>query len=110
MGRLRPTNSKLRRLRRLLLSTWQSSARLNKNLRKPKKGQSLPWFCKNIINPSPAPSNLETLLEVEIRKNLSICGHFSLPTYTNTKMKDGKLQNRNFKFDPFKHLYFSCFH
>merc|ERR1712029_930981 len=43
--RSRPTRSKLRRLKSLLPSTWPSSVRLNKNLRKPKKGprwQELP--------------------------------------------------------------------
>merc|ERR1712209_9211 len=33
----RPTRSKLKRLRSLLLSTWPSSARLNKSLRKLKR-------------------------------------------------------------------------
>merc|ERR1712105_210279 len=55
--RSRHTNSKLKRLRRLLLSTWPSSERLNKSLRKLKKEQSLPWFCKQFttsqsLNPS----------------------------------------------------------
>merc|ERR1711953_1414691 len=43
--RSRLTRSKLRRLKSLLPSTWPSSARLNKSLRKPKKGprwQELP--------------------------------------------------------------------
>merc|ERR1711976_874343 len=39
--RSRPTRSRLRRLRRLLPSTWPSSARLNKSLRRLKRGQSL---------------------------------------------------------------------
>lgn len=41
--RSRPTSSKLKKLRRLLLSILPSSARLSKNLRKPRNEQSLPW-------------------------------------------------------------------
>merc|ERR1712136_492402 len=40
--RLRPTSNRLRRLRRLLLSTWPSSGRLNKSLRKLRSAQSWP--------------------------------------------------------------------
>merc|ERR1711872_200253 len=44
--RSRHTNSKLKRLRRLLLSTLPSSARLSKNLRRLRNVQSLLWSCK----------------------------------------------------------------
>merc|ERR1712029_587903 len=44
--RSRLTNSKLKRLRRLLLSTLPSSARLSKNLRRLRNVQSLLWSCK----------------------------------------------------------------
>merc|ERR1712083_1126359 len=44
--RSRPTNSRLKRLRRLLLSTLPSSARLSKNLRRLRNVQSLQWSCK----------------------------------------------------------------
>merc|ERR1739844_219803 len=111
---LRPSNVQSARARSSLLLRERTertkTARLNKNLRKPKKGQSSPWFCKIMINPSPASNNPGTLLGVKIRKNLSRFEHFSQSTFTNTTMKAGKLQNRNFKFDAFKHLYFSCFH
>merc|ERR1719468_1285598 len=40
--RSRPTRSRLRRLRRLLLLTWPSSARLNKSLRRLRTGPSRP--------------------------------------------------------------------
>merc|ERR1719481_1302126 len=44
--RSRPTNSRLKRLRRLPLSTLPSSVRLNKNLRRLRNVQSLQWSCK----------------------------------------------------------------
>merc|ERR1712228_583017 len=44
--RSRLTNSRLKRLRRLLLSTLLSSARLSKNLRRLRNVQSLLWSCK----------------------------------------------------------------
>merc|ERR1712228_1048186 len=44
--RSRLTNSRLKRLRRLLLSTLPSSARLSKNLRRLRNVQSLQWSCK----------------------------------------------------------------
>merc|ERR1712083_454379 len=44
--RSRPTNSRLKRLRRLPLSTLPSSARLSKNLRRLRNVQSLQWSCK----------------------------------------------------------------
>merc|ERR1712228_831196 len=44
--RSRPTNSRLKRLRRLPLLTLPSSARLSKNLRRLRNVQSLQWSCK----------------------------------------------------------------
>merc|ERR1712029_902753 len=44
--RSRHTSNKLRRLKKLQLSILLSSGRLNKTSKKPKKGPSLPWFCK----------------------------------------------------------------
>merc|ERR1711915_81131 len=44
--RSRHTNSRLKRLRRLPLSTLPSSARLSKNLRRLRNVQSLQWSCK----------------------------------------------------------------
>merc|ERR1719268_328882 len=44
--RSRLTNSRLKRLRRLLLLTLLSSARLSKNLRRLRNVQSLLWSCK----------------------------------------------------------------
>merc|ERR1712029_41706 len=45
--RLRPTRSRLKRLKSLLLSTWLSSARLNKSLRRLKRG--LRWLELNFL-------------------------------------------------------------
>merc|ERR1719320_1062252 len=45
-GRSKPTNSRWRRLKRLQLSTLQSSGRLNKSSRRLRREQSLLWFCK----------------------------------------------------------------
>merc|ERR1712228_977923 len=45
--RSRPTNSRSKKLKRLPLSILPSSARLSKNLRKPRNGQSLLWSCKS---------------------------------------------------------------
>merc|ERR1711976_58025 len=44
--RSRPTNSRSKRLKRLLLSISQNSERLSKNSRKPRSVQSLLWSCK----------------------------------------------------------------
>merc|ERR1712098_859380 len=44
--RSKPIISRLRKLRRLQLLTWPSSGRLNKSLKRLKKGQSLQWLCK----------------------------------------------------------------
>merc|ERR1719499_28258 len=44
--RSRHTNSRLKRLKRLLLSTLPSSAKLGKNLRRLRNVQSLLWSCK----------------------------------------------------------------
>merc|ERR1712098_709281 len=44
--RSKPINSRSRKLRRLQLGTWPSSGRLNKSLKRLKKGQSLQWLCK----------------------------------------------------------------
>merc|ERR1712113_78470 len=44
--RSKPTNSRSKRLRRLLLSILPSSAKLSKNLRRLRNAQSLLWSCK----------------------------------------------------------------
>merc|ERR1739838_457278 len=74
-SRSRPTSNRLRRLRRSQLSTWLSSARLNRSSRRPKRGQSLPWFCKQRIKRKlpcvPIPASQSTFLGVEIRRKSS---------------------------------------
>merc|ERR1711915_1086877 len=45
-ARSRPTNSRLKKLKRLLLSILPSSERLSKNSKKPRSVQSLLWSCK----------------------------------------------------------------
>merc|ERR1719468_176764 len=47
--RSRPTRSRLRRLRRLLLLTWPSSARLNKSLRRLRTGPSSPSLSSQLL-------------------------------------------------------------
>merc|ERR1712228_491759 len=44
--RSRPTNSRSKKLKRLLLSILPSSERLGKNSKKPRSVQSLLWSCK----------------------------------------------------------------
>merc|ERR1712098_853148 len=55
--RSRPTNSRLKRLRRLLLSILPSSAKLSKNLRRLRNVQSLLWSCK--WHPESSQNNLK---------------------------------------------------
>merc|ERR1712083_1098675 len=59
--RSRLTNSRLKRLRRLLLLTLLSSARLSKNLRRLKNVQSSLWSCKWQTDSSRACPKDETL-------------------------------------------------
>merc|ERR1712083_290501 len=59
--RSRLTNSRLKRLRRLLLSTLPSSARRSKNLRRLRNVQSLLWSCKRQTDSSRACLKDETL-------------------------------------------------
>merc|ERR1712029_326170 len=44
--RSRPTSSRSRRLKRLLPSTWPSSARLSRSWRRLRRGPSSPWLSK----------------------------------------------------------------
>merc|ERR1712083_943093 len=58
--RSRLTNSRSKRLRRLLLSTLPSSARLSKNFRRLRNVQSLLWSCK--WQPGSSRDNLKDIL------------------------------------------------
>merc|ERR1712083_368594 len=55
--RSKPTNSRSKRLRRLLLSILLSSAKLSKNLRRLRNAQSLLWSCK--WQPESSQNNLK---------------------------------------------------
>merc|ERR1711972_725136 len=44
--RSRHTSNRLRRLKKLLHSTWPSSGRLNRTLKRLRKELSSPWSCK----------------------------------------------------------------
>merc|ERR1712112_376078 len=68
-GKIKPTSNRLRRLKRLLLSTWPSLGRLNKSLRRLRRGQSSQWFCKQ-LSPSRSVLLESTFSEIHLNQKL----------------------------------------
>merc|ERR1719430_1214672 len=96
----------------LKMQQWPSlkerSGSLSLNLQQPSLALAKLLKPSNELN-----ARARTILGVQIiKKNLD---RFESPSHlpsplTTTTMRAGKLQDRKFKFDDFKHLYFSCFH
>merc|ERR1712013_829109 len=68
-GRSRLTSNRLKRLRRLLLLTWPSSARLNRSWRRQRREPSWPWLCK-LRKSLNYPHSIEVFNPNKITKNL----------------------------------------
>merc|ERR1712234_75637 len=68
-GKIKTYKQQMRRLKRLPLSTWPSLGKLNKSLRRLRRGQSSQWFCKQL---SPSRSVLLESSFSEIYLNLKL--------------------------------------